>query len=60
VRLRFRFWAGPIVVMIALQAMPLWTREKVVNAVNQAIAFLGYMFFLVRALLLHMSYLFWG
>jgi hypothetical protein len=38
--------------MIAISAMPLHTREKVVNGVNQIIAFCGYSFFLVGKQLL--------
>ncbi len=44
-----RFWAGPIVILVAMKAMQLWVREKVVNGVELAVTFLGLNFFLVRA-----------
>ncbi|XP_069115423.1 transmembrane protein 145-like [Argopecten irradians] len=41
------FWAGPIVILIAMFAMAVWTREKTVVAVQNFVAFCGHVFFLV-------------
>ena len=43
----FRFWAGPIVILVAMKAMPLWVREKTVNGVELTVTFIGHLFFLV-------------
>ena len=42
-----RFLAGPIVALVALNGMPKWQREKVVNGVNLLVIFLGHLVFLV-------------
>ena len=42
-----RFWAGPVVIFVGMQLMPLWVREKVANGVIMAVAFIGHIFFLV-------------
>ncbi|XP_060081456.1 transmembrane protein 145-like [Ylistrum balloti] len=39
------FWAGPIVILVAMFAMPQWMREKTVHGVSMLIAFLGHVFF---------------
>ncbi|XP_060067764.1 transmembrane protein 145-like [Ylistrum balloti] len=41
------FWAGPIVILIAMFAMAVWTREKTVVAVQNFVQFCGHIFFLV-------------
>ncbi|OWF53819.1 transmembrane protein 145-like [Mizuhopecten yessoensis] len=41
------FWAGPIVILIAMFAMAVWTREKTVVAVQNFVSFCGHLFFLV-------------
>ncbi|KAK2170007.1 hypothetical protein LSH36_5g16011 [Paralvinella palmiformis] len=41
------FWAGPIVILVAMKAMPLWVREKTVNGVELTVTFIGHLFFLV-------------
>ncbi|KAI0227168.1 Transmembrane protein 145 [Lamellibrachia satsuma] len=40
------FWAGPIVIFIAMSYMELWVREKVVNGVMNAVVLVGHLFFL--------------
>ncbi|CAL1534665.1 unnamed protein product [Lymnaea stagnalis] len=40
------FWAGPIIVLIAMFAMAKWSREKTVNGVEQFVGFWGHIFFL--------------
>lgn len=42
-----RFWAGPVVILVAMFAMPKWSREKTVNAVEQFVGLIGHLFFLV-------------
>ena len=42
-----RFWAGPIVAIIAMKYMEAWVREKVVNGVQLTVTFVAYVFFLV-------------
>ena len=49
----FRFWAGPIVAFAAIDGMPKWTREKVVNGVNLLVVFLGHLIFLVSTMSCH-------
>ncbi|CAG5127899.1 unnamed protein product [Candidula unifasciata] len=44
------FWAGPVVVLIAMFVMAKWTREKTVNGVQQSIEFMGHLFFLMLTL----------
>ena len=51
VMLLYRFWAGPIVVLVALKVMALWVREKSVNGVENAVSLLGHVFFLVSVAL---------
>ncbi|KAF6018645.1 TMEM145 [Bugula neritina] len=41
------FWAAPIMVFIALDGIPKWTREKVVNGVNLLVISLGHLVFLI-------------
>jgi len=43
----YRFWANPIVVIVANKAMALWMREKVANGVFQAMEFCSLAFYLV-------------
>lgn len=43
-----RFWAGPIVIIVAMTSVALWTREKTVTGVENFVAFVGHVFFLVR------------
>ncbi|BFZ14395.1 hypothetical protein BsWGS_17433 [Bradybaena similaris] len=40
------FLTGPVVTLVAMFAMPKWSREKTVNGVEQLVAFLGHVFFL--------------
>ena len=42
-----RFWAGPVVILIAIYSIAKWSREKTVNGVEQFVALCGYLFFLV-------------
>lgn len=42
-----RFWAGPIVTLIAIYNIAKWTREKTVNGVEQFVGLCGHLFFLV-------------
>ena len=44
-----RFWAGPIVIFLAMSYMELWVREKVVNGVMNAVVLVGHLFFLVSS-----------
>ncbi|XP_033758709.1 LOW QUALITY PROTEIN: transmembrane protein 145-like [Pecten maximus] len=39
------FWAGPIVILVAMFAMAQWMREKTVHGVSMLISFLGHVFF---------------
>ncbi|KAL8620168.1 hypothetical protein ACOMHN_062051 [Nucella lapillus] len=41
------FWAGPVVILIAIFSMAKWSREKTVNGVEQFVALCGHLFFLV-------------
>ncbi|XP_046338890.1 transmembrane protein 145-like isoform X1 [Haliotis rufescens] len=41
------FWAGPIVILIAMHVMKQWTREKTVNGVEQFVSLVGHLFFLI-------------
>ncbi|XP_076457375.1 transmembrane protein 145-like [Babylonia areolata] len=41
------FWAGPVVVLIAMFAMAKWSREKTVFGVEQFVGLCGHLFFLV-------------
>ncbi|CAH1797967.1 unnamed protein product, partial [Owenia fusiformis] len=41
------FWAGPIVILIAMHVMNLWVREKVVNGIENMVVFIGQIFFLI-------------
>lgn len=41
------FWAGPVVVLVAMFSMPKWSREKTVTAVEQFVGLVGHLFFLV-------------
>lgn len=41
------FWAGPIVIVIAMTTIALWTREKTVAGVENFVSFCGHIFFLV-------------
>ncbi|XP_064617706.1 transmembrane protein 145-like [Liolophura sinensis] len=41
------FLAGPIVILVSMHAIALWIREKTVVAVENLVAFAGYLFFLV-------------
>ncbi|GFN99366.1 transmembrane protein 145 [Plakobranchus ocellatus] len=41
------FWAGPLVILIAMFSMAKWSRQKTVNGVEQFITFLGHCFFLI-------------
>lgn len=41
------FWAGPVIILVAMKVMELWVREKVVNAVELAVTFIGHLFFLI-------------
>ena len=43
----FRFWAGPIVVIVAMYAIALWSREKTVVGVENFVSLCGHIFFLV-------------
>ncbi|KAK3596449.1 hypothetical protein CHS0354_015921 [Potamilus streckersoni] len=43
----FWFWAGPVVILIAMLAMAQWTREKTVVGVENLVALCGHMFFLI-------------
>ncbi|KAJ8313327.1 hypothetical protein KUTeg_009113, partial [Tegillarca granosa] len=42
------FWAGPIVIFIAMYAMALWTREQTVVGVENFVILCGHVFFLVN------------
>ncbi|XP_076438636.1 transmembrane protein 145-like isoform X2 [Babylonia areolata] len=41
------FWAGPVVIVVAIFSMPKWSREKTVNGVEQFVGLCGHLFFLV-------------
>ncbi|KAK7471682.1 hypothetical protein BaRGS_00035655 [Batillaria attramentaria] len=41
------FWAGPIVIFIAIFAMAKWSRQKTVNGVEQFVGLCGHLFFLI-------------
>ncbi|KAK7491023.1 hypothetical protein BaRGS_00017719 [Batillaria attramentaria] len=41
------FWAGPVVILVAMFSMAKWSREKTVNAVEQFVGLCGHLFFLV-------------
>ncbi|KAK7106321.1 transmembrane protein 145-like [Littorina saxatilis] len=41
------FWAGPVVVLVAMFAMAKWSREKTVHAVEQFVGLCGHLFFLI-------------
>ncbi|XP_045210314.1 transmembrane protein 145-like isoform X1 [Mercenaria mercenaria] len=41
------FWAGPIVIVVAMTSIALWTREKTVTGVENFVAFCGHVFFLI-------------
>ncbi|KAK3107887.1 hypothetical protein FSP39_024447, partial [Pinctada imbricata] len=41
------FWAGPVVILLAMFVMDDWAREKVVHGIEQAVMFFGHIFFLV-------------
>ncbi|XP_046548458.1 transmembrane protein 145-like [Haliotis rubra] len=41
------FWAGPIVILIAMFVMKQWTREKTVNGVELFVSLVGHLFFLI-------------
>ncbi|GFS01115.1 transmembrane protein 145 [Elysia marginata] len=41
------FWASPVIILIAMFAMAKWTREKTVNGVQQFVAYLGHVIFLI-------------
>ena len=43
----FRFWAGPIVTVIAMYAIALWSREKTVVGVENFVALCGHLYFMV-------------
>lgn len=43
----FRFWAGPIVTVIAMSAIALWSREKTVVGVENFVALCGHFYFMV-------------
>ena len=43
----FRFWAGPIVIVVAMYAIALWSREKTVVGVENFVSLCGHIFFLV-------------
>ncbi|RUS71273.1 hypothetical protein EGW08_020965, partial [Elysia chlorotica] len=41
------FWASPVIILIAMFSMAKWTREKTVNGVQQFVAYLGHLIFLI-------------
>ncbi|XP_052285418.1 transmembrane protein 145-like isoform X1 [Dreissena polymorpha] len=41
------FWAGPIVILVASNAIALWSREKTVVGVENFVSFCGHVFFLI-------------
>ncbi|XP_013394090.1 transmembrane protein 145 isoform X3 [Lingula anatina] len=41
------FWAGPIVILVAMNVINLWVREKVVNGVELCVSFVGHFIFLI-------------
>ncbi|XP_074652948.1 transmembrane protein 145-like isoform X4 [Tubulanus polymorphus] len=41
------FWAGPIIILVAMTQMKPWVREKVVNGVENCVIFCGYLFFII-------------
>lgn len=41
------FWAGPIVIVVAMYAIALWSREKTVVGVENFVSLCGHIFFLV-------------
>ncbi|KAL3886682.1 hypothetical protein ACJMK2_026661 [Sinanodonta woodiana] len=43
----FWFWAGPIIILLAVLVMAEWTREKTVFGVEAFVAFCGHAFFLI-------------
>lgn len=43
-----RFWAGFIVVLIANFVLDKWARARVINGVDCAVAFGGFLFLVVR------------
>ncbi|XP_070201557.1 transmembrane protein 145-like [Littorina saxatilis] len=44
------FWAGPIVILVAIFSIDKWQREKVVNGVEQTVTLVGYLIFLILTL----------
>ena len=46
---KFRFFAQPVVVLVAALVMNRWAREKTVSGIDNAVAFAGYIFLLVRS-----------
>lgn len=45
-----RFWASPVVTLVANFVMDKWVRAKVVNGIDITIDFLGLVYFLVSSL----------
>jgi hypothetical protein len=43
----FRFWAGPITILISMFVIDLWVREQVVIGVSNFVTLCGHLFFLV-------------
>ncbi|KAK3742302.1 hypothetical protein RRG08_066076 [Elysia crispata] len=41
------FWASPVIILVAMFSMAKWTREKTVNGVQQFVAYLGHLIFLI-------------